>query len=203
MHTTWNDYSRLAFIQANKKGDLAEMQRLYPAYTLKILTEPSRKIMVEIYLTALTDITQDTNLDALEWLLSQLAPYCVSPPLIQEAIYNAIFHKRLDIVSYLWNITVNGCLGLTEDDAMGWLQDDDYRLFHYACENGNLETVEFLYDTAYIYKIYVPPSVLEQGHECAQSDEVTTWLEHKGASIGHPIEPEWIMVSTPLDLHSR
>lgn len=198
MHTTWNDYSRLAFIQANKRGDLAEMQRLYPAYTLKILTEPSRKIMIEIYLTALEDITPDTNLDAIEWILSQLSPYsaCVSPHIIQEAIYNAIFHQRLDIVSYLWNITVNGCLGLTESDATGWLQEDDYRLFRYACENGNLETVEFLYDTAYIYQIYVPPSVLERGHECGKDNPVITWLEQKSASIGCPIEKDWVMVST-------
>jgi hypothetical protein len=227
--TNISNFHKLAFIQANAMGNVASMKSLYSNASRTIPRGKTCTSIFDMLLIAFGDITKHTTVSSLAWIHEQMKSHLKDTSnniwLKQRrdgAFRSAIHQNRLDLVIFIWNLTLSGAFlsGLdSTQEAADLLMQHDYRCFTDACASGNLEIVEFIYDTSFIHKCIIPASRMEACWISACIDgrlDIAKWLYHKCASIGiilklpethspvvdnwllhKKVENEWVLVDIP------
>ena len=231
-------FHKLAFLQENSKGNLDAMKRLYRNPFGLVSRGQNADALFDMLVMAFGDITKHTTTTSLAWIHAQLECYLTDPQnrgtqnklwlkqRIQGAFRSAIHQNRLDLVLFLWNLALSGAFlsgPEADQEAADLLTQHDYRCFTDACASGNLDIVEFLYDTSFIHKCVIPTGRMETCWRSACIEgrlSIAKWLYNKSASQGFllevpqnysplveewvegkRIEQEWILVEETGEFH--
>ena len=212
-------FHKLAFLQENANGNLEAMKRLYRNPFGLVSRGKNADCLFDMLVMAFGDITEHTTTSSIAWIHAQIECYLTDPEnrgiqnkmwlkqRIQGAFRSAIHQNRFDLVLFLWNLALSGGFlsgPEADQEAADLLRQNDYRCFTDACASGNLDIIEFLYDTAYIHRCFIPHERMESCWRSACIEgrlEIAKWLYNKSASLGlelevpanySPLVEEWV-----------